>query len=96
MGLSEETKLMNFVINALKRGNQLKKALIEYNLQNVDGKDIKPDIFLYLVENDKPLCYLLFEIKKRTVLDIEKIRDQYNKYEIVRSKLFGFKNHPCS
>jgi len=32
MPISEETKLLNFIIFVLKRENLLKKAIVEYNI----------------------------------------------------------------
>lgn len=80
MGRSEVTILSNFLINALKRGNQLRKALIEYQIPNSNGENVKPDLFVYLIDESNPLTYILFEYKQRTVLDIPRIENQYNKY----------------
>lgn len=88
MSRSEETKLTNFLLNALRRKNQLRKAIIEYNFNNSKSESVKPDLLVYLVDDSNPYCYNLFEFKKRTVLDIPKIRDQYEKYTNVNPTCF--------
>jgi len=88
MSRSEETKLTNFLLNALRRRNQLRKAIIEYNFNNSNAVNIKPDLLVYLVDDSNPYCYILFEFKKRTVLDLPKIRDQYEKYTHVNPSCF--------
>ncbi|MHA1857797.1 MAG: hypothetical protein ACTSW5_13780, partial [Promethearchaeota archaeon] len=83
MAISEETKLSNFLINVLRRKQYLKKALIEFTFINSERNSIKPDLFVYLVEDSNPRNYILFEYKKREIIDAEKIEEiklQYEKY----------------
>ena len=88
MTRSEETKLTNFLLNALRRREQLRKALIEFQFKNINSENVKPDLLVYLLDNSNPYCYILFEFKQRTVLDIERIRDQYAKYIQVNPTCF--------
>ncbi len=88
MPRSEETRLTNFLLNALRRRNQLRKAVIEYNLKNSNSDNIKPDLLVYLIDDSNPHCYILFELKQRTVLDIPRIQNQYEKYTHVNSNCF--------
>lgn len=84
----EETKLTNFLLNALRRKNQLRKALIEYKFMNSNSDNVKPDLLVYLIDNSTPYCYIIFEFKQRTVLDTPRIRDQYEKYSHVNPNCF--------
>ena len=96
MGLSEETLIINFLINALRRKNQLKKTLIEYQFPNTNQENVKPDLLVYIVNNSDPLCYIIFEYKKRTVTDdIGEIQNQYLKYCHVNQNCFDPLVIPC-
>ena len=86
---SEETILTNFLINALRRGNQLKRVIIEYIFKNTHSENVKPDLLVYLIDNSNPYCYIIFELKQRTVLDIPIIRDQYERYSHVNPNCFN-------
>jgi hypothetical protein len=49
MGISEETKLYNFIISTLLQHNLAKKALIDYKIIIPNQiRPPKPDLFMYL------------------------------------------------
>jgi len=83
MPVSEETKLLNLIVNILKNENLLKKAIIEYKIDLKNGSTINPDFFAYLIRESVFNNYLLSEFKQRTVTgtdDINRIKSQYNGY----------------
>ncbi|MHA1652111.1 MAG: hypothetical protein ACTSYB_18165 [Candidatus Helarchaeota archaeon] len=78
MTISEETRLINFIVNVLMKHELLKKAIIEYNIDISGFKNAKPDLFLYLFQDSTFNNYQLIEIKQRTSSskeDINRIRE---------------------
>ena len=82
--ISEETKLINFVVNVLKKEKILKKAIIEYQINISSEIECQPDFFAYLINEPDFNNYILLEFKQRRTLDdLENIKKQFNRYLMV-------------
>jgi len=86
MSISEETRLMNFVLSSYKMNYNVKRVLIDYSISLDASITSTPDM-LFFIQNETILSsYLLFEFKQRSKLyedDQKKIVEQYNKYRIL-------------
>lgn len=92
MGISQETRIINFLISSLKKHGYLERGIIEYKIPLPSGNSTRPDFLAYLINPKKPnqKNYLAFEIKLRSLNskdgsiktslgtdDICRIKDQY-------------------
>jgi len=91
MTISEETRLLNFIVNILIDHNLLKYGVVEYKIHIPNFGTVNPDFFAYLISNKNIFdlnCYIIFEFKKRTVArnsDFIKLQNQYSGFNKIRS-----------